>query len=72
MNKSLKMIFKDNNGKNKTITVNNPKDEYNENEVSNAMDTIIGTNAIETEDGVKISRKLKAYIQTTTLQEIKL
>lgn len=67
MRKSLKLVFADENGNQKSISIPNPK-ELQDEEVKNAMDQIILTNAVMTKENV-VTKKVKAYNETVTTEE---
>ncbi|MSS77430.1 DUF2922 domain-containing protein [Anaerococcus sp. AGMB00486] len=68
-NRKLKLGFKDDFNKSKTISVDYPKVDLNNQEIRTAMDKIIESKVIETKDG-KISKVDKAYIERVSRDEI--
>lgn len=69
--KVLKMTFKDSQNKAKTISLDQVKDSYNEGEVKNAMDEIIKSQILSTDNG-PVDKKSKAYLQTVEKENIAL
>ena len=67
--KKLKLYFKDNSANAKSITIDYPKQEYNKEEVKNAMNQIINSKVISTKNGV-IATKTKAQIETIEKEDI--
>lgn len=60
--KKLKLTFKDDFNKSKTVSVDYPKDDIKGEEVKIAMEKIIESTVLETKDG-KVSKIEKAYIE---------
>ncbi|MDO4595267.1 MAG: DUF2922 domain-containing protein [Tissierellia bacterium] len=67
--KTLKMVFKDDQDNQRTISVTDPKDHYEENEVKNAMDAIIASNALMAKEAV-LTGKVKAYLENVEVEPI--
>lgn len=70
-NQKLKLGFKDDFNKSKTITIDYPKADLNQKEVKEAMDKIIASGVIETKEA-KVSKINKAYYETIKREEINL
>lgn len=67
----LKLKFRDEYGKMKTLSLNYPKVELNSTEIKDAMDKIIGSEVIETKEG-KVSKIDQAYIENISREEFPL
>ena len=64
----LKLKFRDDYNKMKTLSLNYPKAELTTQEVKTAMDGIINSEVIETKEG-KISKADKAYIENISRED---
>lgn len=62
-NKKLKLYFKDNLNAQRTISIDYPRDIYDDEEIKLAMDKIISSNVLETKTG-PIVTKASAEVET--------
>lgn len=62
--KYIRMIFKDSGGSNFTIRVPDPKDNITEEEILNAMDTIINQNIFQGRSGDLVEKVDARVIET--------
>ena len=70
MNKTkLKLYFKDSANAAKSISVDYPKDNYQTEDLSAAMDKIIASQVLTTKNGT-ISTKEKAQLENTTIVDL--
>ena len=70
-NTKLKLYFKDQENKSKTVAVDYPKESYNPTEVQSAMDAMLASDVLVTKNG-PVSSKEKAELETVTREEIAL
>lgn len=63
-NKKLVMIFKNSAGKKVTISIEDPKDDLTEEQIKNAMDTIVAKNVFKKNDYALVEA-VEAQIVTT-------
>lgn len=70
MAKVLELIFLNNEGKSKTISVNTPKDPITLAEAKEAMQAVIDADVFETGDNGKLVAFSKAQIRNTTIEEL--
>lgn len=70
-NEKLKLGFKDDFNKSKTISVDYIKADLTPHEVKDAMEKIIASEVIETKEG-KITKINKAYLETVKREDINL
>ncbi|WP_311492038.1 DUF2922 domain-containing protein [uncultured Anaerococcus sp.] len=61
--KKLKLYFKDANNGQRTVAIDYPKDSYDDNDVSTAMNTILKSGVLETKKG-KLTTKANAEMET--------
>lgn len=69
--RKIQLVFKTENDKSFSLYIDEPKEPYNENDIKDAMTSIIENNIIETTNGRLVSIK-GAYFVTRTVQEIEL
>ncbi len=62
---TLRMVFKNENGNNFTINLDNPRDNVTTAEVTGAMDTIIAKNVFLTTGGALVSKQDAQIIDRT-------
>ena len=62
---TLRMVFKNENGSNFTINLDNPRDNLTTPEVTSAMDTIIAKNVFLTSGGALVSKQDAQIIDRT-------
>lgn len=67
----LKLKFRDDYGKMKTLSLNYPKVELNSAQIKDAMEKIIGSEVVETKEG-KVSKIDQAYIENISREEFPL
>ena len=67
----LKLKFKDDYGKMKTLSLNYPKIDLNSGEIKDAMDKIIASGVVETKEG-KVVKIDQAYIENIARQDFPL
>ena len=61
--RKLKLYFKDADNTQRTVAVDYPKDNYEDNDIKLAMDKIIGSGVLETKKG-KVTTKANAEMET--------
>ena len=64
--KTLRMVFRNQDGRNVTITLNDPKDELTQSEVNAAMDLIIAKNALTSNGGDLVEKRDVRLISNTS------
>ena len=64
--KTLSMVFKNENGSNFTLTVDNPRENITAQEIQAAMDTVITKNIFATTGGPLVSKQDIKIIDRTT------
>lgn len=69
--RKLKLGFKDDFNKAKTLSVDYPKANLEKEELIRAMDQIISSEVLKTKDG-KVSKKNKAYLENTSIEDFKI
>lgn len=67
MANNLKLVFNSDKDKSRLITIYNPIDGLNDSKVNQAMDDIIASNVLNTNDGV-ITKKKQAYLENKERQ----
>ncbi|MGQ9558781.1 MAG: DUF2922 domain-containing protein [Desulfurispora sp.] len=65
MAKVLRMVFRNADGKAVTITLNDPKDNLTQAQVSSAMDTIIAKNVFTSSGGDLVEKTYAEVVETT-------
>lgn len=70
MAKVLELIFKNRDGKSKTISIANPKAEVSKAEAEEAMQAVITANVFTHSDADLVLAS-KAQFRTTTIEELK-
>jgi hypothetical protein len=63
---TLRMVFKNENGSNFTISLDNPRDDATAAEIGAAMDTVIAKNVFLTPGGALVSRQDVKIVDRTT------
>lgn len=63
---TLRMVFKNENGSNFTISLDNPRDNITATEIKSAMDTIIAKNVFLTPGGALVSKQDIKIVDRTT------
>lgn len=66
--KFIRMVFRDNGGSNFTLRIPDPKDNLTEQEILNAMDTIIAQNIFQGRTG-DLVEKVDARIVETSISD---
>lgn len=61
--RKLKLYFKDADNTQRTVSIDYPKDNYDDAKISGAMDEIIGSGVLETKKG-KVTTKANAEMET--------
>lgn len=70
MAKVLELIFLNNEGKSKTISVANPKSDVTLEEAKKAMEAVITADVFATGKNGKLASVSKAQIRETTIEEL--
>ncbi|HAG10283.1 MAG TPA: DUF2922 domain-containing protein [Desulfotomaculum sp.] len=64
--KTLRMVFKNENGSNFTLTVDNPRENITAQEIQAAMDTVLTKNIFTTTGGQLVSKQDIKIVDRTT------
>lgn len=68
MDKVLMLQFLDEDNKEHTITINNPKEDLTKAQITTAMQTIIDKDAMRTKAGKRYAEISNAYYRTVTIE----
>lgn len=71
MAKVLELIFMNNEGRRKTISIANPKSNVSAEEAKTAMEAVIAADVFATGEAGKLASIDKAQIRNTTIEELK-
>ncbi len=71
MAKVLELIFMNNEGRRKTISIANPKSNVSAEEAKTAMEAVIAADVFATGEDGKLASIDKAQIRNTTIEELK-
>ena len=71
MAKVLELIFMNNEGRRKTISIANPKSNVSAEEAKTAMEAVIAADVFATGEDGKLASIEKAQIRNTTIEELK-
>lgn len=69
MEQTLRLIFRNAEGRNVTISVNNPKSPLNSAEVNDAMDLVVNADIFQTSGG-SITEKVRAEVVSRGVETI--